>query len=536
MAVLLLLATTMLRAQNSRQKSKPTTKPNFVLILVDDMGFSDIGAYGSEISTPNLDRLAGGGMRFTQFYNTSRCCPSRAALQTGVYPHQAGVGFMNGNLGTDTYQGFLNRKVITIAEGLKTAGYTTLMSGKWHIGNEPAQWPGARGYDKYFALIGGTSHQFYPHPYKLRDADFFVKNGEKLVNFTTEKKPADFYLTDEITNNALEFLDGTNGSNKPFFLFTAFNAPHFPLQARLGDIAKYRGKYMKGWDVVRSERYKKLLSLGIIPPECKLSPRDSLIPAWDQMRQSEQETWDLKMAVFAAMVDRIDYNVGRILTKLVELGVDNNTYVIFLSDNGASHEYPFALWKQTPEVTEYVRPLTADNPQSYVSYEYNWANVSNTPFRSFKHWEHEGGISTPFIVYAPGKIQPNTMQHTPAHIIDIQPTLLDLAGVKYPTQFNGNPLIPQAGLSLKDALAGKPYAGHEAIFWEHQGNRAVRKGDWKIVSWYPQNTWELYNIKDDRTELHNLNATQPEKVRELSALYDAWAARSGVVAWASLQR
>lgn len=535
--VLMLLLTTATLAQSTKDKKKKTsTKPNIVLILVDDMGFSDIGAYGSEIATPNLDRIASSGLRFTQFYNTSRCCPTRAALQTGVYPHQAGVGFMNGNLGKPSYQGYLNKSVITIAEGLKTAGYTTLMSGKWHIGNTPEQWPGARGYDKYFALIGGTSHQFYPHPYKLREVDFFVKNGAKLEQFTTEKKPADFYLTDEFTNQALSFLDETKNDGKPFFLFTAYNAPHFPLQARKEDIEKYRGKYLKGWDVVRSERYQKLLSLGIIKPEWKLSPRDSLVPAWDQLRQTEKEAWDLKMAVFAAMVDRIDYNVGRILDKLTELGVDKNTYVIFLSDNGASHEYPFVLWKQTKEVAEYVKPLTADNPESYVSYEYNWANVSNTPFRSFKHWEHEGGVSTPFIVYAPGKVQPNTFQHTPAHVIDIQPTLLDLAGVVYPAEFKGNALIRQEGLSLKAAFDGKPYVGHDAIYWEHQGNRAVRKGDWKIVSFFPENRWELYNLKEDRTELHNVASQHPEKLQELIALYDTWASRAGVVEWATLPK
>jgi arylsulfatase len=522
-------------AQQAKQK-KTSARPNVVLILVDDMGFSDLGAYGSEISTPNLDRMANNGLRFTQFYNTSRCCPSRAALQTGVYPHQAGVGFMNGNLGVPTYQGFLNKGVITIAEGLRTAGYTTLMSGKWHIGNTPEQWPGARGYDKYFALIGGTSHQFYPHPFKLREVDFFVRNGVKLEQFTTEKKPTDFYLTDEIANQALGFLDETKGSGKPFFLFIAFNAPHFPIQARPEDIAKYRGKYLKGWDVVRSARYQKLLSLGIIRPEWKLSPRDSLIPEWNQLRQSEQEAWDLKMAVFAAMVDRVDYNVGRILDKLVALGVDKNTYVIFLSDNGASHEYPFPLWKQTREVSEYVKPLTADNPESYVGYEYNWANVSNTPFRSFKHWEQEGGISTPFIVYAPSKVAPNTFVHAPSHIIDIQPTLLALAGVTYPATFQGNTLVPQEGQSLQAAFEGKTYTGHDVLYWEHQGNRAVRKGDWKIVSSYPDNVWELYNIKDDRTELHNLASGQPEKVKELENLYHAWAAKAGVKEWASLQK
>lgn len=516
--------------------AQKTLKPNVVLILVDDMGFSDLGAYGSKISTPNIDRLAANGQRFTSFYNTSRCCPSRSALQSGVYNHQAGVGFMNGDLGVPSYQGFLNKSVITIAEGLKTQGYTTLMSGKWHIGNLPDQWPAARGYDKSFALVGGTSNFFYPHPFKLRETDFFVLNDKKIENYTTEKKSDDYYLTDDITEHALQFLDETKTDKKPFFLFTAFNAPHFPLQARKEDIEKYRGKYMKGWDVVRSERYKKLLELGIIKKEWKLPPRDSLVPEWNKLRVVEKEAWDLKMAVFAAMVERVDYSVGKILAKLKELGADQNTYVFFLSDNGASHEYAFPFWKQTKEVADYVKPLTADHPESFVTYEYNWANVSNTPFRAFKHWEFEGGISTPFIAYAPGKIAPNTLFHTPAHIIDIQPTIFDLAGVKYPAEYKSSKLIPQEGISFRPALENKEWKGHDVIYWEHEGNRAVRKGDWKIVSFYPENKWELYNIKEDRTELTNLAIVNPEKVAELNELYTIWAKRAGVVEWATLKK
>jgi arylsulfatase A-like enzyme len=512
------------------------SKPNIVLILVDDMGFSDLGAYGSEIATPNLDKLAQEGKRFTQFYNTSRCCPSRAALQTGVYNHQAGVGFMNRNLGVPSYQGYLNKQVITIAEGLKTQGYTTLMSGKWHVGNLPEQWPVARGYDKSFALVGGTSNYFYPHPFKLRDVDFFVLNDKKLETYTTEQKSDDYYLTDDITRHALQFLDETKNSKKPFFLFTAYNAPHFPIQARKEDIEKYRGKYLKGWDVIRSERYQRLLQMGIIKPEWELSPRDSLIPAWNQMRDTEKEAWDLKMAVFAAMVERVDYNVGRIVAKLKEIGADQNTYIFFLSDNGASHEYALPFYNQPREVIEQVKPLKADHPESFVTYEYNWANVSNTPFRSFKHWEHEGGISTPFIAYAPGKIQPNTLFHAPAHIIDIQPTIFDLAGVTYPKEYKGNKLIPQEGISLKPVLQEKEWKGHEVLYWEHQGNRAVRKGDWKIVSFHPDNQWELYNIAEDRTELHNLASEHPDKVQELATLYEAWAQRAGVVDWDTLNK
>ncbi|MDO1450178.1 arylsulfatase [Rhodocytophaga aerolata] len=517
-------------------EKKAAAKPNLIVILVDDLGFSDIGCYGSEISTPNLDKMAQGGLRLTQFYNTSRCCPSRAALLTGLYPHQAGVGSMNANLGTPAYQGYLNKQSITIAEGLKTQGYFTALSGKWHIGNEPDQWPSARGFDRTFSLIGGTSNYFYPHPYKLRKDDFFILNGKKLDNYLTEAKPDGYYLTNEITDYALLFLDEARAEKKPFYLHITFNAPHFPLQALPEDIAKYRGKYKKGWDVIRTERYRKLLKLGVIKPEWKLSPRDSLVPAWNQLRATEQDAWDLKMAVFAAMVDRVDQNIGRILDKLKETGADQHTLILFMSDNGASHEYAFPLWKQTEEVTKQVKDLPADNRNSFVTYEYNWANVSNTPFQSFKHWEHEGGISSPFIAYLPGTIKPNSFNHQPAHLIDVQATLFDLAGVKYPKTFEGNTLTPAQGLSLRNVLEGKPWTGHEVLYWEHQGNRAVRQGKWKIVSSYPENRWRLFDLETDRTELNDLSQSNAAKLQELIGLYEKWAPKAGVQEWSTISQ
>jgi arylsulfatase len=541
-ASLLLLTTVLVflfvHSTSAPWQPKPAkrTKPNFVVIMADDLGFSDLGCYGSEISTPNLDKLAGGGLRMTQFYNTSRCCPSRAALLTGRYPHQAGVGSMNYNLGTPAYQGYLNRNSITIAEGLKTQGYLTALSGKWHVGNGPDQWPSARGFDRTFSLIGGTSNYFYPHPYKLRAEDFFILNGKKLDNYLTEPKPPGYYLTDEFTDHALRFIDEANGQQKPFYLHLTYTAPHFPIQARPEDIAKYRGKYKEGWDVVRSARYQKLVQLGIIKPEWKLSPRDTLVPAWHQLRESEKDAWDLKMAVYAAMIDRMDQNIGRLLAKLQEIGAEENTLVLFFADNGASHEYAFPIWKQTGEVTELVKNLPADHPQSFATYEYNWANVSNTPFRSFKHWEHEGGVSSPFIAYLPGVIKPGSLNHQPAHLIDILPTVLDLAGAKYPKTYNGNPIAPAAGLSLRNVLEGKPWAGHDVLYWEHQGNRAVRQGDWKVVSSYPENKWRLYHLGNDRTELEDLSGANPEKLRELTALYEQWAPGVGVGDWGTLSQ
>lgn len=529
--ILLVVFTVQSRVFSQSKKSKP----NFVIIMADDMGYSDLGCFGSEINTPNLDSLASKGLRMSQFYNNSRCCPTRAALLTGHYPHNAGVGSMNGDLGTPAYQGYLNKSSITIAEGLKTQGYFTMMSGKWHVGNREDQWPNARGFDRYFGLIGGTSNYFYPHPHKLSPADFFVLNGKKLENYTTEVKPADFYLTNEFADYALKFLDEAKTQHKPFYLHLTFNAPHFPIQALPVDIAKYRGKYRKGWDVLRTERYKRLIDLGIIDSKWPVSPRDTLIPAWNQMRESEKDSWDLKMAVYAAMIDRLDQNVGRVLAKLKEMGVDKNTLVLFFSDNGASHEYAYPMRKQADEaLTQKVKALTADNPQSYVSYEYNWANLSNTPFRSFKHWENEGGISTPFIAYFPNFIKPGSVNHQPAHIVDVQATIFDLAGVKYPSVYKSNPISPADGLSLKKVFEGQPWKGHDVLYWEHQGNRAVRQGEWKIISSYPENVWRLFNMDKDRTELNDLSASNPQKLAELADLYAKWASKSRVEDWATI--
>lgn len=524
--MLVLLMSVLIYGQNTKQK------PNFVVIMADDLGYSDIGSFGSEIQTPNLDFLANGGIKLTQFYNCSRCCPTRASLLTGHYPHNAGVGSMNSDLGSPEYQGYLNKSSVTIAEGLKSQGYFTMLSGKWHVGNQEDQWPLARGYDRFFGLIGGTSNYFYPHPHKLSANDFFVLNDKKLENYTTEEKPEGYYLTNEFGDYALKFLDEAKSRKKPFYLHLTFNTPHFPIQALPEDIEKYRGKYLKGWDVLRSERYKRLVDMGIVNPKWPLSPRDTLIPAWNQMRASEKEAWDLKMAVYAAMIDRLDQNVGRVMAKLKEMGVEKNTLVMFFSDNGASHEYAYPMRPQADVgITKRVKSLKADHPESYASYEYNWANLSNTPFRSFKHWENEGGISTPFIAYYPELIKPGSINHQPAHVVDIQATIFDLAGVKYPETYKGHQITPADGLSLREPLQGKNWKGHEVLYWEHQGNKAVRQGKWKIVSSYPENVWRLYDMEEDRTELVDLSKSNPLKLEELVKRYTQWAEKTGVREW-----
>ena len=503
------------------------TKPNIIIILADDMGYSDIGSFGSEIKTPNLDAMAKGGLRMTQFYNASRCCPSRAALLTGLYPHQAGVGHMVNERDHPSYQGKLNSNCVTIAEALKAGGYNTLMAGKWHVGQKPEHWPRQRGFDRYFGLIDGANSYFGNRPYRPNQKLTYVLDD-------AEYSPGpDFYATNTYTDFAVKFIQENKNQNKPFFLYLAYTAPHWPLHALPADIAKYKGKYRKGWDKLRQERYQRLLAMGIIDKTTKLSPRDEEVPAWESLTETEKIAWDEKMAVYAAMVDRLDQNIGRLRQQLIASGADKNTVIMFLSDNGGSYE-DIDGNGFTPEIRA-ANNKPASDPTSFTAYEYEGANVSNTPFRKYKHLEHEGGIATPFIAYYPGVIKPGSLSHQPAHVIDLMATCLDLAGVKYPETYKGNAIKPQEGVSLTSLFKGQKWAGHKQIFFEHEGNRAVRQGDYKLLSSYPDNKWALYNLKTDRSELNDLSTRQPEKVKELASLYDAWANRINVVPFAQLQ-
>jgi arylsulfatase len=485
---------------------KPPPRPNIVVILADDMGFSDVGCYGGEISTPNLDRLAAEGLRFTQFYNAARCCPTRAALLTGLYPHQAGVGAMIRNLGTPAYQGFLNDAGVTIAEVLREQGYRTFMSGKWHVGEERPHWPTDRGFDRYFGLISGASSYFK------------LDKGRKMaLDDQPFTPPAEgFYLTDAITTHALQFLDEAKG--KPFFLYLAYTAPHWPLHALPDDIAKYRGRYRLGWDELRRQRHTRQLKLGLVNKQWPLSPRDPAAPAWDSLRDAAKDAWDLRMAVYAAQIDRMDQGIGRVRAKLRQLGVEKNTLILFLSDNGGCHERVGATNPAAPP----------GGPDSFMAYGLPWANASNTPFRQFKSRVHEGGIATPLIAWWPALIKKGG-RLTPqvGHVIDLMPTVLEAAGAEHPEKFHGRELTPLAGRSLLPVLRGQTRPVHDALFWEHFGNRAVRQGRWKLVA-LAQRDWELYDLEADRTELNNLAAIQPEKVTELAALYRQWAERCGV--------
>jgi arylsulfatase len=493
-------------------------RPNIVLIMADDMGYSDIGCYGGEIHTPNLNRLAEGGLRFTQFYNGARCCPTRASLLTGLYAHQTGIGHMVGNRGYPAYQGYLNDRCVTIAEALKPAGYRTLMSGKWHVGETRPHWPTDRGFDRYFGLISGAANYFDPAKTKAKG----VKRKMALDDQPYAPPQDGFYMTDAFADHAVEFLDEHGRRREPFFLYLPFTAPHWPLHAWPEDIAKYKGKYLEGWDKLRWERRQRMIDMGIIRKEWKLSPRDE--KTWPWADEEDKESMDLKMAVYAAQIERMDYGIGRVMEKIRRFGAEENTLVMFLADNGGCAE------GGPKGFDNRKNGLPPGGVDSYMSYGLSWANASNTPFRRYKHWVHEGGIATPFIAYWPAVIKNGGITREVGHIIDVMATCLDAAGAEYPRTRDGKEVTQLEGRSLLPIFREGRRAGHDALFWEHEGNRAVRQGKWKLVSAHG-GPWELYDLEADRTELNNLIDDHPDKAEEMKALYEAWASRCDVLPW-----
>ena len=522
--------------------AQPPPKPNILLILADDLGFSDLGCYGSEISTPNLDKLAAGGLRFTQFYTTPRCCPTRAALLTGVYPHQAGMGGMMEDRGVPGYRGELSDHCLTIAEELRLAGYHTAMAGKWHVchihfegkkqlnfesdtpfWDSKTNWPLQRGFEHYFGGIHGVTSYYEPF---------------SLVRDNRPVKPAgtNFYYTDAISDEAVADIDRYAGGQQPFFLYVAFSAPHWPLQAPEELIAKYRRKYLAGWDAIRTNRYQWQIAHGLIDVSWPLSPRDERVAPWENVIDKEWEA--NRMATYAAMVERMDTAIGRILAKLKEKGADQNTLVLFFSDNGGCAEIIQPDWYDVPSRTRDGGPVKVGNGNHSVlagpvdvwqSYGVPWANVSDTPFRLYKHFVHEGGIATPLLAYWPAVIrEPGSVTRQLGHVTDVMATCIDIAGAHHPATYHGRSILPLEGESLLPIFAGRQRRERSPIFWEHEGNRAVRSGRWKLVSRYPGG-WELYDMENDRTELHNLAADHPEQAKELAALYDQWAQRCGVL-------
>jgi len=469
------------------------------------MGFSDLGCYGSEIQTPNIDKLAAGGVRFTHFYNGARCCPTRASLLTGLYAHQAGVGHMVNNLGIPPYQGYLNDKCVTIAEVMRSSGYRTLMSGKWHVGEERPHWPTDRGFDHYFGLISGASSYWE------------LDEGRKMaIDDKPFTPPKDYYATDAFTDHAISMLDQYTQRSQPFFLYLPFTSPHWPLHAYEKDIQKYEGKYMIGWDELRRRRHARMIEMGIVDKRWPLTPRDETAPAWETVKDKKER--DRRMATYAAQIDRMDQNVGRLTAHLKQIGADQNTLVLFLADNGGCAE---VVDRGTPGVHAGPR-------DSYLSYGLPWANASNTPFRLYKHWLHEGGISTPLIANWPGVIKKGGgLTHQTGHLVDLMATCVDVGKAQYPSTFQGRKITPAEGKSLRPVFEGKSL-GDRRLFWEHEGNRAMRDGKWKLVSQRPKN-WELYDLDADRTEMNDLSSKMPDRMTSMVKDYESWATRCGVL-------
>ncbi len=474
-------------------------RPNIILIMVDDMGYSDIGCYGGEVETPNIDSLAKGGLRFTQFYNCAKCAETRATLLTGNY-NQA-VGTYNMESGA------------TFAEVLRPAGYRTLIAGKWHQGPLPT----SRGFDRYFGLADGCCNFFNPGtvardgeglPGRKRKAKRRWAIEDKVImGYTSPDK--DFYTTDAFTSYAIDRLDEYRDEEKPFLLYLPYTAPHYPLHAWPADIAKYRGKYKIGWDKIREQRYDRMVEMKLVDPAHALSPRDDGVPSWDSLSDAQKDAEDLKMAVYAAMIDRVDQNLGRLFEKVKALGKWNNTLILFLADNGGCREQP----NTTPSIA-------AGPVESYRTISVGWANASNTPYRKFKSTDYEGGACTPFIAHWPGVIEPGISRQV-GHIIDISPTFMDITGATYPAKVDGRDTKRVAGKTLLPVLKGEKREGHSEIYWQFGSAKAVRQGDWKLVRQGPK-AWELYNMKTDKTELHDVSLEYPEKTAEMTLLWERW--------------
>jgi len=531
-------------------------KPNILVILTDDMGFSDLGCYGGEIRTPNLDALAEGGLRFTQFYNTARCCPTRASLLTGLYPHQASVGHMMSDQGSDGYRGDLNLKTPTIAEALKPAGYRSYALGKWHVTRHTNpdgpkhNWPLQRGFDRYYGTIHGAGSYY--------DPSTLTRDNTAISPFTDpEYKPATYYYTDAISDHAVRFLadHAKDHSDKPFLMYVAYTAAHWPMHALPEDVGRYKGKYDTGYEPIRNARFEKAAKLGLIDPKQGMAPTAG---DWDKV---PDKTWEAAgMEVYAAMVDRMDQGVGKIVSELKRTGQFDNTLILYLQDNGGCAEVMGRSGnKDHPNIQRPAKPTfpplkpeallppgsvppqTRDGfpvrmgpkvmpggPDTYVAYGQGWANVSNTPFREYKHWVHEGGISTPLIAHWPKGIADDRrggLVNDPGHLIDIMATCLDVTGSK-----PGADAPRPEGVRLRPAFTGKTVERKEPIFWEHEGNKAVRLGHWKLVAKHNR-PWELYDIAADRPEAHDLAAKEPDRVKELAVAWDAWAKRVGVRPW-----
>jgi arylsulfatase A-like enzyme len=499
-----------------------TARPNIIVILIDDMGWSDFGCYGSEIPTPHIDALAAGGLRFTQFYNTARCSPTRASLLTGLYPHQAGMGHLDNTVFENSKgtQGRLRDDCVTMAEVLAGAGYFTIMTGKWHMGQNNGTPPWKRGFMR--TLNSAIGETYFPDQKQRREHGLHL--NAKRYELDAPIFGEDWYGPDLLTEWGLKFVDEAKASQKPFLWYFAHSSLHFPLQVPQADIDRYRGKYMAGWDKLRTERHWRQIEMGLVDAKWQLAERPPDALAWDSLSDADKDRFDHIMAIYAAMLDRVDRSIGTLVDGLAQRGMLDNTLILILADNGGNAE------SGPRGRLEGDQP---GGPQSVVFLGQCWATLANTPFRRYKHFTHEGGIATPLVAHWPAGI-PNErngkLEHQPGHLVDIMPTAVAVSGASYPSEFNGHAIQPMEGISLLPAFAGQPLQRKEPIFWEHEGNRALRSGKWKLVLKL-KGLWELYDMDVDRTESRNLIEEEPELANGLIAKWEAWAARADVDPW-----
>jgi len=528
----------MLTACSIKEEQK-NEKPNILLIMLDDMGYSDLGCYGGEIQTPNIDKLAEEGVRFTQMHNCARCCPTRASLLTGHYPQTAGINGMGVNLAMNT---------ATIAEVLKRNGYHTGMTGKWHLSDtkpvpdemEQLRWmahradygnfsplenyPCNRGFEEHWGVIWGVVNYFDP---------FSLVHNEKPI----KEVPEDFYITDFITQKSIDLIDSYSKDEKPFFLYVAHTAPHWPLHAPPQDIEKYKNTYKDGWEILRKTRYDRMIEMGLIDKETYPLPENSSGRKWEDCEKKAYES--ACMSVHAAMIDHVDQGIGEIIEKLKETGMYDNTIIFVLSDNGASYERGYPPGFDRPGFTRdsTIIEYNSEHPGPETTWNYignAWASAVNTPFRYWKKESYEGGSATPFIVHWPKglKGKENTINRGFAHVIDILPTCLELSGAQYPETVNGKTTTPPPGKNLLPLLVNNEVI-HDTIYWEHERGRAIRIGDWKMSS-LPNKDWELFNLANDHTEMNDLSKQLPEKVKEMNSAWETWAKKVNID-WVSSQ-
>ena len=528
-------------------------RPNIVTFLFDDMGFSDLGCFGGEIETPSIDALASGGFRATQFYNTARCCPARASLLTGLYPHQAGIGMMVYRDYGDGYRGGLNDRCVTLAEVLKDSGYQTMLSGKWHAGHQPHMRPEVRGFERFTGIYTHVDSYWkvLPGCEIYCDGELLMDAGRPVNPYNSEKE---FYTTDFFTDTAIDYIDqATEKPDVPFFLHVCYNAPHFPLEAPDHLIEKYRRRYLKGWDRLKEEKLERMKAMGILRPGQKMArakgfdqaeregfnfkpPFDTEeIPKWNKHDENQKEELDFRRAMYAAQIERLDENIGRVTEHLKRKRLLDNTLIMIMSDNGCSGELGLygMNWPQY-QISNYEEWRTRGGWS--ISQGQCWASLSNTPLRKYKIFVHEGGISSPFIVHWPqGISKPGRIcRDQTFHLIDIMPTLCGVAGATYPGERGGHRITPVQGRSMVPWLTDSGKAEEpRTLYWQHEVNAAIREGNWKLVTSDDRkpDRWELYDLTEDRSESDDLSGDYPQRVEQMKDQWREWAENSDVLPW-----